>query len=301
MMKRVRKIIAIFVLLILMIPSGVLASTFTVDENMYIDIDDSLWYVFTRDNIANNKELDSLDLSYEYMDNFFKKNNAYLDALLIYKDSGEILELFIRRVNSGGAINSSNYSNEDFLNKIKQDLSSRNPSVLDIYETNGYKYGYAEYTDQGYYLIDYYVIINGYNYTITAQKVNEFNTDNKARVKAIVDSISFNINKDLKEPNEGGFFDTILGKALIGAIIGGAIGGLSALVMSFTKKNSKQKNNMNNNMYNNGYYNPNQYNNNMNGYNNGNYYNNGNNGYNNNGNYYDNNNYYNNNNNNGNY
>ena len=333
-MKKIKRLLIVLILSILIIPKGVFATGFTLDENMSIDMDDSTWYVFTRNNIENNEELTSLGITYEYMNDIFIKNSAYLDAMLVYQDTGEVIEMMVRRTKSNGAINSANYSDAEYLSSIKEDLAGKTVSGLKTYSVNGYKYAYAEYSDSGYNIAAYFVIINGYNYTINIQKNGAIDNDNRARLKAVIDSAQFTINKNLKEPSiisdnttykpastgssGEGFFDSIVGKALIGALIGGAIGGLSALVLTFAKGNKNKKtnnNNMMNNGYNqnnypNGYYNPNQYNNmnnnynnQNNGYNNGNYYNGnnnnynyGNNGYNNNMNYNNNNMNYNNNN-----
>ena len=283
-MKRIKYILFTLILMILVLPNTVKAAEFSVDDNMTMNIDDSLWYVFTRNNIKDNKELESLGMTYEYMENFFNTNSAYLDAILLYKDTGEVIELCVRKVESDGPVNSNNYSDEEYLESLKEFLSGNKYTKLEIYQKDNYKYGYSEYVDKNVNIMEYYIIINKNKYTITVQKQGDFDSDNKARIKDIIDNTSYYVNSDIKEPTKGIDGSEILKKALIGAVIGGAIGGIVVGITAVVKKKKK-----NPPMNNNGYYDPNnQYYN--NGYNNNNYYNNGYNDYNNNGNYYNNNN-----------
>lgn len=284
-MKRIKKMLCLFIIGILLLPTFVYASQFEVDEYMYIEIDDSIWYVFTRENIKNNKELDTLKISYEYMNNFFKNHNAYLDAFLLYKGTGEMIELTVRKVKSGGKYNfSSSYSDDELLEIVGEILRDKDPTVLELYEKNGYKYVYSEYIDQDNYLMEYYIIINGYSYTISTQKDGEFDTDNKVRVKEIVDSITFKLDDTIedKPSSDSDGVKTII----IFVVIGGALAAVVIITIMMMKKKNNNNNNRNGGNkkkfiddMGNGYYGPDQYNG---------YYNNGNNNYynNNNNNYY---------------
>ena len=243
-MKKV-KYLFLLLLSILLIPNGVFAASYDIDGTMSVEIDNSEWYVFTRNNIENNKELEELGVTYEYMDNFFKSNNAYLDAMLVYQNTGEIIELIVRKTNSAGAINSSNYSDDDFLESVKKELSNRNISNTKIYNKNGYKYAYVEYSDSGYSISQYFTVINGYNYAIHIQKVGNIDDEDSLRFSEIIDSIKFKVDTSLKEPkikSEKGFFDSIVGRAIIGALIGAAIGGGSSVIMMVVKKNKNNNN-----------------------------------------------------------
>lgn len=75
-----------FLLFLLVVPLGVSATTFDLnDTDMSIEFDEDIWYVFTPDNIKDNAELDELGISYEYMVETFQTNEAYLDAVLFYR------------------------------------------------------------------------------------------------------------------------------------------------------------------------------------------------------------------------
>ncbi len=276
-MKGYKKILTIFILMIFLFPFSVSAKSFSIDENMTLDIDDSLWYVFTRNNLDNNEELKSFNISPSEMMAFFENNQAYMNAIILYKDTGEMLQLFVRKVTNSTDLKEKDMSDQDLLDMAKASLVGKNVSTIELYKNNGIRYVYAEYADGNSYVMDYYTIYNNTNYTITGQKTSRLNSENRDRVNAVVETIKFTgaPEEEDSENNTGLIISIII-------FIGGMLG---VLFWYINSKKNKQRPTMMNNGYNNGYYNPNQYNN-MNGYNNGNYYNNnGNNYYNNNNNY----------------
>ena len=97
--------------LLLALPVTVYAETYQIsDTDLSIQFDNSIWYVFTRDNIENNPELEELGVSYEDMCNILNNNNAYMDSVLYY-DDGDYIELFVRKTaQTSGMANLSNYS-----------------------------------------------------------------------------------------------------------------------------------------------------------------------------------------------
>ena len=98
-----KKIFAMFALLLLFIPSFVFAKSYDVDEYLKLDFDDN-WYVFTKSNIKDNKELEELGVSEEYMENLFKSSNVVVDAILFEEDNSIDNAMYI----------------ESLLNKIKE-------------------------------------------------------------------------------------------------------------------------------------------------------------------------------------
>ena len=68
---------------LLFLPLLVFAKSYTI-KDMTVSFD-SEWTVFTRDNIENNKELANVGLTTEYMEDLFKKNDIYIDAVIINK------------------------------------------------------------------------------------------------------------------------------------------------------------------------------------------------------------------------
>ena len=153
------KKVLLFVLLML-VPIVGDATTFELkNTDMDITIDESEWYVFTPDNILDNPELEDLGLTYEYMYESFQNNQAYLDAVLFFYDSEDYIELFVRRVALEDIRNLTNYD-DAFINRLGQVLADEQNANYEIYRTN-YPFVLLDYQDQGFYLQEYYTIING--------------------------------------------------------------------------------------------------------------------------------------------
>ena len=108
-----RKLCMLLVLLwvAVWLPMAVAAKDYTISgTDMTVTVDDTIWYVFTRDNIQNNPELEELGISYEYMYDVLYDNHAYMDAILFYED-GSYMELFVRKnALEDSIVNLSNYS-----------------------------------------------------------------------------------------------------------------------------------------------------------------------------------------------
>ena len=98
MKKRFVSVIATVLCCLLILPMTAYARSYTVGEtDLSISIDDTSWYVFTRNNIKNNSELGDLGVTYDYMYDLMHENEIFLDAIVFYEDSDEYLELFLRK------------------------------------------------------------------------------------------------------------------------------------------------------------------------------------------------------------
>lgn len=74
------KKIVFSLLVLLVMPLMVSAASVDVPSaDMSLNIPDE-WYVFTRENIENNPDLDELDLTYEFMNELMNENDMYVDA-----------------------------------------------------------------------------------------------------------------------------------------------------------------------------------------------------------------------------
>ncbi len=219
----------------MILPISVYATTFDLkDTDMHITIDEEFWYVFTPDNIKNNPELQELGISYDYMVETFEENEAYLDAALFFADSDDYIEIFVNKKEVQDVKNMTNYSEEDW-NLFGEAIAEEENTDYDIYQTD-YPFIHLEYQDQGFYLAKYYTIVNGYGYTITAQKPYEFTNEDALRVQEIVDSITFDVDETLKEPSS---FDwkRVFQYAVIGALAAAIISALFTLI----RKNKKNE------------------------------------------------------------
>lgn len=221
------------------VPVGAYATAFSVyGTDMTIDVDDSEWYVFTRDNIRDNPELQELGISEEYMENVFEENDAYMDAVLFFED-GSFVELFIKMKSvDTGIANLSNYD-DDEVTEIAEDLAEEHDiKDYSVYKTR-YKFVKLESYDKkyGYYLCEFFTVVNKDGYTLTFQSATPFTDAEYEEIEDMVSSIRFDVDESLKEPNP--FFNSVVTRTLAGAAVGGVVGGGIAL---FSKKKKKAQN-----------------------------------------------------------
>ncbi len=210
------------------------------DTDISLQVDDTKWYVFTRDNIENNPELEELGISYETIYDILYDNSVYMDAILFYED-GDYVELFVRKkaIDSGVA-NLSNYENEEVLEFAEEVAKKQKAEDYSVYE-NDYKFAKLDYVDStlNYHICEYITLVNKENYTLTFQSTSPFVDSEYDEMKSIVDSIRFDVDPSLKEAKRPSVWSSIITKALGGALAGGVAGAIIALV---NKKKSKKQN-----------------------------------------------------------
>lgn len=228
-------------------PAAAYAETYKpADTDITVTIDDTLWYVFTRDNIENNPELEEVGGSVEQMRKIFDINDAYIDAFVI-GDDGDFLELIVVKKEAGsGVANLSNYSDELVADLAKEISGMQSIDDYSVYQNNGYKFVRLETVSTAsdnitYNLCEYFTIVNRYVYSLKFQSVSKFNDEKYAMVKKIVDSVEFDVDETLKEDVERG---VSVGKvalwAIVGAIGGGAVGGIIGFAVDRKKKAAKR-------------------------------------------------------------
>lgn len=169
-------------------------------------------------------------------------NYVYLDGALFYDDSNDNLELLIRKKSIDKIKNLSNYSNDEIMELAEGLAEKQDSDVYDIYESD-YKYVYLKYTDLGYYLVEYYTVVNGESYTLTVQKQSPFNSNELYEIETIVDSIDFDVDTSLKEPSSGlnSSSSSIWEDAITGGIAAVIISGISVLINHKKKKEEDEE------------------------------------------------------------
>ena len=240
-MKRNLCIILTFLLCLgALFPISASAETFKLsDTDISLDVNSELWYVFTRDNIVNNPELDELYISYDAMSNNFQSNGIYMDALLFLDESNEnYVELFVRKKTiDSGVANLSNYDDDEVMDLATELAEAQGAEDYSVYESD-YKFAKLEYIDAGMYLCEYVTIVNKDNYTLTFQSTTPYTDAEYEEIEEIVNSIEFDVDTSLKEEKKDSIWDSVITKA-----IGGAIGGgLAGFVISLSAKKRKNKN-----------------------------------------------------------
>lgn len=243
---KLRRFLLVILAFCLACPLTVYAKTYTMNNtDISINVDDSSWYVFTRDNIANNSELKELGITSDYMRGFFEDNMAYMDALLLYED-GNFLELLVRKNNlEDSVVNLSNYSDEDVLYFAEEIASQKNIEKYSVYQT---KYKFVEFeffdTNVDYYISEFLTIVNKDMYTITFQATNPLTQKEHEEIKRIIDSISFDVDTSLKEPIELTNTSTtpsVLDEAVETFFVSIISGGLLAIFAMLVNKRKRAK------------------------------------------------------------
>ena len=241
-MKRTVKYVAIMMLCAnLAAPMTAHAKNYHVPEtDLHIRIDDSIWYVFTRENIKDNEEMESLGLTYDFMYDMMQENKVYLDALLLYEDY-EFIELFVRKKGTDEVTNLSDFDTDEvmeFSEEMAKEIGTEN---YDVYESD-YKYAHLEHEDSGYYINQYITVVNEEIYVISFQGTMEFVAEEYEEMEDIVDSIRFDVDPTMKKrTNKKADGSSILMAGLKGGLKGMVIGGVAGAVASFLKKKSKNK------------------------------------------------------------
>ena len=242
MKRTMRILLSVILCFSALLPITTYAETYNLGgTDMSISVDDTTWYVFTRDNIKNNSELEELGITYDAMRDILHKNEAYMDAILYY-ENGEYTELFVRkRALDTGIANLSNYKDSEVLELAKELAKKQGANTYSVYE-NQYKFARLEYTDSGYYLCEFYTVVNKDNYTFTFQSTSQFTDEEYAEIENIVDSVKFDVDTSIKEKKTSSFAESVLEKTIGGAVIGGIVGAVIAIINKKKKKASETDN-----------------------------------------------------------
>ena len=239
MKRKVFTIISMLLCFTLLLSIKTYATSFSVSgTDLTIKIDDSKWYVFTRDNIKNNPELDECGVSYSTMYNLMHNNKIYIDAFLSYTN-GDYIELFVRKTNIDKIVNLSNYNDDDVMSLAKELGSKNNTKNYSIYKTQ-YKFVKLEYSDSGFYICEYLTVVNGENYTLTFQATSPFTNAEYSEIESIVKSVLFNIDPSLKEDAETSWFDGLFDKFIGGVLVAAIASGISFLFLKKKKGKSTE-------------------------------------------------------------
>lgn len=195
------KKLLLLLMLLFLSPIVVSAKKYEIfDTDMSINLYDDFWYVFTRDNLKDNKELEELGLTSDYVYNNMIENDIYLDAIMFYSDIDDFLEVIVFKLPIDGVENLSDYRKKDINELAKKIAEEHGVSDYQTYQ-NDYLFIVLTYEDNGLYLKKYYTIINGYAYTISFEKTSELDKLNEETMKDIIDTIEFKVDEKSKEKN----------------------------------------------------------------------------------------------------
>lgn len=241
MKRTMRILLSIILCFSALLPIITYAETYNLGgTDMSISVDDTVWYVFTRDNIKNNSELEELGITYEAMYEILHNNEAYMDAILYY-ENGEYTELFVRkRALDTGIANLSNHKDSEVLELAKELAKKQGANTYSVYK-NQYKFAKLEYVDSnlGYYICEFVTCVNKDNYTFTFQSTSQFTDEEYAEIENIVDSVKYDIDTSIKEKKSSSIAERVIEKTIGGAVIGGVVGAVIAITNKKKKKTAE--------------------------------------------------------------
>lgn len=186
----------ILVLILILIPLNIKAAEYDVTSaNMKVAFPDD-WYVFTRENVEDNKNLENIKVTSEYMNKFFNANSAYIDAI---KSN---LEFVLRTTGGVDYASLSDYPDEKVA-EIASDMGAINNTKDAKVYTNNYKYVNMNYKLDDYYINNYSTVINSTWYNFTVQKKTEFTAEEVTEIRKIIDSISYTIVEETPSETTG--------------------------------------------------------------------------------------------------
>ena len=227
------KKLTLILLMILLIPTFIFAEEFKADE-LTISLDEEKWNVITRDNLKGNEILETLNITEEYMENFFDNYNAYIDAFVIKDNNVTEIIVASRKVASKKDFNEA--TDKELKELMNDYIKQTGYSNSELYKNSKYSYIKSTYEDQGLYLIDYYTTMNKKTYTIKFQKSSAITEEEEKELQEIIDSIKFKKNTKSNTDDEKES-SSIITNVIIYTIIGGFVGFLVGFV--FKKSNNK--------------------------------------------------------------
>ena len=179
-----KKFMFVFFVSLFMPLVGQAVSVDVPSADMSLDMPD-YWYVFTRDNIEGNAELDELGLTIDFMNELFLENDIYIDG---FDENIEML-LYVVPVDDVGSLpDYYDFEIADFGEELQGIVGSSDYEIVN----NDYKYVSVAYEDQGYEIVEYYTIIDNLGYTFSFQKEGaDFSNTEQETISNIIDSVHF--------------------------------------------------------------------------------------------------------------
>ena len=225
----------ILLFIISLLPIFVYAKEYDIkDINLKLNASDD-WMVFTRDNLDNNEDLESLGLTKEMILPSYEQQGIYFDGI------NNDVELLVIIPNIKLEVNNLSHFDDDIVKDTGKELAKK--VGTDNYGTYSAKHKFAviNYFDKAtnFYIVNYYTVVNAKGYNFQIQKATEINSDDIKKLENIVDTVEIEELPGFEKEKEEFTKKTFSFKnILIGALIGAVVSGLTALVLKLMKKKS---------------------------------------------------------------
>ena len=213
------------------------------DTDLTIDIDTSVWYVFTQDNLENNPEVSELGFTADELRSLLETNSAFLYALALYAEPDVYIGLTIQKAEEEDIVNltpHSDYEIKDIMERYVKALPDEY-EIIDssIYEHN-YKYMVIDYYDKvnDDYNREYLTVVNAQSYSISFFLPIELSADEIAFTQDIVNTVHFQVD----DPDEKSTSSFKLKSVLIPVGSAAVAGGGAALIRLAVNKKRKKRN-----------------------------------------------------------
>ena len=229
-----RKII--LCLLVVLLPVFVFAKEYKLEDIDInnLNVSDEEYIVLTRDNLDNNSDLETLNITKDKYKEELIKDNIYFD--IIKRDiSYEIIVVVPDTITE---FNNLKDIDNTKLENIKKEITNKvGTDKVSTYK-NKYDYLVFEYVyqDTGIYIINYYTVINSRGYNIQLQKKTNITEEERNSLKKIVDSIDYKVVEEVIYEDKPKFNYMNL---VYGAILG-LMAGVITYYIGMTIKRLKQ-------------------------------------------------------------
>ena len=215
---------------ILLFPLFIFAKEYEIEDiNLKFNISDD-YIIFTRENLDSNTDLTKLNIDKDYLKEIMDKNKIYAD--IIKNDITH--EILVIVPGTKIAFNNLIDATDTMLNELKEEVVKKTGAeTSNVYKAK-HNFIVVDYHDEktGYYIVNYYTVVNSKGYNFQLQKKSAITEDEKNDLKDFVDSVEIKVLDEYKDNKNTFDFKNVL----YGALIGAATGLLYYVIAMFIKK-----------------------------------------------------------------
>ena len=157
-----------------------------------LKMDEEFWYVFTRENLKDNPELDELNFDYESMAEFMEEQNVRMDAIVFYEDSDAYLEMFVIEKENDNFYDDSLVNDSDFEELAGEMADKLGFESGEMFKSNkGIRFMGFEFSDSGMYVKEYIFVTKDISFAIHFESNEPFIEEEYEDMETILDSFDF--------------------------------------------------------------------------------------------------------------
>lgn len=159
---------------------------------MRLKMDEAFWYVFTRENIKDNPELEEIGIDYDVQARFMEENNVRMDAIVFYEDSDAYLEMFVMEKENDKFYDDSLVSDSDYEDVAEKMAEELGFESGEMFKSNkGIRFICFELSDSGQYVKKYIFLAEDISFTIHFESNEPFIDEEYQDMETILNSFDF--------------------------------------------------------------------------------------------------------------